>query len=1107
MSEDLPQDAEREERLDAAAAAYLEAVERGERPDRQAWLSRFPDLACELGEFIDNEGQWDRWAAAEKELSIELSAPEAPPTLPASELSAPPCRPPNYELLGEIARGGMGIVFRARQLNPRRIVALKMILAGPHALPSELYRFRMETEAAASLDHPNIMPIYEVGDSAGRPFFSMKLMEGGTLVEQLPRFAGDGRAAAKLLVKIARAVHHAHQRGILHRDLKPANILLDAAGEPCVADFGLCRRVEVESGMTQPGAIVGTPSYMSPEQAAGRKDLTTATDVYSLGAILYTLLTDRPPFRGDTPLETMRGVLEQEPSRPRLLRPAVDRDLETICLKCLEKLPTARYGSAEALADDLQRWLSGEPIVARRSSIWERTWKRTRRNPAATALIAVSSLALVLLIAFGVATQNQRLRDAREELARLANVAKIGQEARQHVAQAEQCLRSGDAQNARALAIRASEQCRALPQLGDLATQAQQLLVAAERHLKQEQARAKAAASVRQFLAHRDDVLYHASVNGPAASAVAAEQSGAAALAAVGLSAEGEGSPRLDPDFSPSERDAVRAGAYEVLLLLADLEARRQPPNFEKALQLSTRALDFGSATHALHVRRGRYLEQLGRPGESAREFEAAAALPSTSALDHFFRGEEAWRGGDLSLATAELRHALRQQPGHVWARVYLAACLQVTSPRESETHLTTVLHLRPDLEYAHLLRGTAYTRLGEFAEAEQDYARAIQRPQLRFVGLVNRGESRLRQGQLQRAESDFLQALALLPQAVPPTLALARIYELQGRLDEAKDKLDQSLAASDLTPPIEAAILLYRARTARDPAAAMTDVERSIQRHPYAEAYALRADLRLRAGPLAAPDYQAIVLDCELALKSAAYAEPTYLVSQTHYRRALALNQLGRYEEAAQSLEQYLASGGQPSAEIHRLLGLIQLERTDFPEALGELSKALALAPGDAGVLAERGSAYLAMGALRLALDDFQQALALDAQNVRALAGRGLIRAVQRNAAGAEADAELACRLGPPTQRITWLAARTYAICFAHLEARGRMVSVPEGDAKFRYRDRAVGLLDRALALTPENQRAGFWHEVIQGDSWLQLLEQHPRYRELQKQFQRPGG
>src|SRR5262245_22467128 len=331
---------DRDERLDAVAAEYLEAIERGERPQRAEWLARYPDLAPELDEFIADQERLQRWTSpAQDPLAVAVIAKDPMATLPNPRNSPDQAagRLADYDLLGEIARGGMGIVYRARQLNLNRIVALKMILAGPYASAAELYRFQMETEAAASLDHPHIMPIYEVGTHLGRPFFSMKLMEGGTLAEHLPRYAGNGRAVAGLLIKVARAVHHAHQRGILHRDLKPANILLDSQGDPYVTDFGLCRRVEVESGMTQSGVIVGTPSYMSPEQAAGRKGLTTATDAYSLGAILYTLLTDRPPFRGNTPLETVRGVLEDEPSRPRLLRPQVDRDLETICLKCLDK--------------------------------------------------------------------------------------------------------------------------------------------------------------------------------------------------------------------------------------------------------------------------------------------------------------------------------------------------------------------------------------------------------------------------------------------------------------------------------------------------------------------------------------------------------------------------------------------------------------------------------------------------------------------------------------------------------------------------------------------------------------------------------------------------
>jgi serine/threonine-protein kinase len=245
----------------------------------------------------------------------------------------------------------MGVIYKARQVSLQRDVALKMILSGPLASPIERERFRLEAEAVANLDHPHIVPIYEVGEHEGQPFFSMKLIEGGSLARQVPRLVAEPHAAARLLVKVARAVDAAHQRGFLHRDLKPSNILLDAQGQPYVTDFGLARRVERESGLTRTGTIVGTPSYMAPEQASGRRGmLTAAADVYSLGAILYELLTGQPPFRAATVMETVVQVLEQEPTPPGRLRSGVPRDLELVCLRCLEKAPEARYGSAAALA-------------------------------------------------------------------------------------------------------------------------------------------------------------------------------------------------------------------------------------------------------------------------------------------------------------------------------------------------------------------------------------------------------------------------------------------------------------------------------------------------------------------------------------------------------------------------------------------------------------------------------------------------------------------------------------------------------------------------------------------------------------------------------------
>jgi serine/threonine protein kinase/tetratricopeptide (TPR) repeat protein len=298
----------------------------------------------------------------------------------------------DYELIEEIGRGGQGVIYRARQKSLNRLVALKVIGLGHWATETHLKRFRREAEAVASLEHPGIVPIYDVGEHDGACFYSMQLLDGGPLDLLVRREPLSVRGAAEMIASVARTVHYAHERGILHRDIKPGNILIDREGQPHLTDFGLARLVETESTVTRTLEVLGTPSYMAPEQAKGETaQLTSATDVYSVGAVFYQALTGNPPFAGGTTYETIRLVLEAEPRNPRLWNPKVDQDLSTICLKCLEKDPLRRYPSALALAEDIERWLGHEPILARHSGIFSRSCKWVRRNPTRVALLLLSA--------------------------------------------------------------------------------------------------------------------------------------------------------------------------------------------------------------------------------------------------------------------------------------------------------------------------------------------------------------------------------------------------------------------------------------------------------------------------------------------------------------------------------------------------------------------------------------------------------------------------------------------------------------------------------------------------------------------------------------------
>jgi serine/threonine-protein kinase len=351
---------DQEQRLADVLAELTDRALRGETVDVEDACREHPSLAKELREL------WGAVMVANAAGTDTKNAGAGGDFTEFGDSMQLPLRFGDFELLEDIGRGGMGIVFRARQISLNRESAVKMILRGPLASPSERERFRAEAESAARLDHPGIVPVYEVGEVDGRPYFSMKYIEGETLSDRLSRGPMPARQAAELLAEVSRAIQYAHACGVLHRDLKPSNVLIDQDGRPHLTDFGLAKRITDPHTLTRTGAVLGTPAYMSPEQAAGTAGTVgPASDVYGLGCILYHMLTGKPPFEASSPLDAVMMVIEQDPVPPRQVHPAADRDLEMVAIRCLQKPPDLRYESAEALAEDLEAFLKNEPLAVR----------------------------------------------------------------------------------------------------------------------------------------------------------------------------------------------------------------------------------------------------------------------------------------------------------------------------------------------------------------------------------------------------------------------------------------------------------------------------------------------------------------------------------------------------------------------------------------------------------------------------------------------------------------------------------------------------------------------------------------------------------------------
>jgi tetratricopeptide (TPR) repeat protein/tRNA A-37 threonylcarbamoyl transferase component Bud32 len=748
-----------------------------------------------------------------------------------------------YEILEEVAHGGMGVVYKAWQHGLERMVALKMIRAGALASPAEVRRFRDEAKKAAQLQHPDIVQIYEVGEHLGLPFFTMEFMEGGSLARKLAHTPQDPLEAAGVVEHLARAMAYAHGKKIVHRDLKPANVLLAADGRHKVTDFGIAKRLDNNTGQTAAGVIMGTLPYMAPEQAREARQAGPAADTYSLGVILYEMLTGHPPFRGKTDVETLDQVRTQEPVPPCRLRPAVPRDLETICLKCLEKEPERRYASAEALAADVRRFLEHKPILARPVSRWERTVKWARRKPAQAALLLMTALAVATAAAgtvfYGLYLEQQaqnrereasatlqrlmgrqaadqdlhdaeKARDAgRSALALAQQEAAAGQDPQAHEEEADKQVADAKGSLDRAQARLGHEQ---VPAEDDLAEKMDKL----GHHIQEIREELKkwrvVGSKVKEFERGYEEVLFHAlsvSDRERGADRESILRLAPETLAVWKLDAKGPAPAKaLEPyrnHLKARKRlDRVVTGCYEVILLWA--EAASSPPTgpgcedrADQALKLLEAAADLGSeyklaTPRTFYEQDTRYRKQRGDKQSAPRERPRVDDPLRQGPLDHFLAAVEAYRQGNYKQAADFSAKVLAQepeQPEHFWGYYLQGLCyLQTQSWGQARESLTACVDRRPAAFWPRLLRASARLEMQDFGRAQADFDGALTEagkdPLKRCLVLTSRAILCVRQKRWDAAEGDLRQASTLQPKAYQPWVNLAEVYRGRAELDGA---------------------------------------------------------------------------------------------------------------------------------------------------------------------------------------------------------------------------------------------------------------------------------------------------------------------------------
>jgi eukaryotic-like serine/threonine-protein kinase len=1018
---------------------------------------------------------------------------------------------PGYEILGELGRGGMGVVYKARQCRLNRVVALKMILAGDYAGPDAVERIMAEAEIVARLQHPNIVQIYAIGDCDGRPYVELEYVGGGSLADRLDGTPWPPRAAARLVESLAVAMAEAHRMGIIHRDLKPANILMTEDGTPKITDFGLAKSMESDAGLTRTESILGSPRYMAPEQAEGHtREVGPAADVYALGTNLYELLTGRPPFVAPTILATLDLVKNAEPVAPKRLQPGLASDLETICLKCLRKEAAERYESADALADDLARYLNDEPILARPTSSWERGRKWVRRRPSLAALVAVSTLSI--LAAFGGwlcyradvtrqrETVNRRVEGAQNQI-------------RKFVESGQEAIRREDWENARTQLTSALALTHAELRLASMGVQVAKMLGLTHSKVAERTRRDGARARFSAFQRYYDEaVFYQSQYTGLEPDAnLRASRAGARLALEQFESSNGKGAGlALSPaHFDLAEIGAITTRYYELALLLAEAIAQPLPgenasSQAHDALRILDRVERVRSPTAVFHNRRGVYLALTGdlNGAEAERLMADTMAKTEHSSVDDFLEGEAAYHSRDYAQAVQAFRRVLSREPDHFWGQYLLAIChLKEHRPSEAQAALTACQNRRPGFVWTYLLKGFAEGEMREFDLAENDFNRAAEiglGQAERYVMLVNRGVMRVCQGRNESATEDFLTAIALKPNQFQAYIDLAQAFQKLGRLDDAMKALDRAIEQAPGQAVLHRArAQLHRMRSENN--SALADLDRAIKQSASGDP-ALAGD-HLERGLILqrSGEYVEALAECDRALE----LQPGR--KDVHRARGAVLVKLKRFDEAIRSFDICIAHEN-TSAILYEARGLALAYSGSHDRAIADYTLALSKGQRTAPLLTHRGWAYLFGGAPGPAVRDFDEALQRDSSDARALSGRALAMVQQHKVRDAVADARASAEGNTQDPRLLYNAARVYCHAAAILEADRARTHGERSDAG-RYRAVSLALIVRSLGLMPEAERSKFWTQVIRGDAALEPIRTTRKFLELEAQIVRTIG